>query len=200
MDMTLKHWKVGRCVVFYRTRELNGDLSNMAGGMPCVVNGKLYPRSEQLYQACRFPHHPDIQADIARETNPMKSKWIARAHDDKTRSDWYEVREAIMTWTIRVKLAQNVLRFGGALRAVPDGAPIVERSRRDQFWGAVPHPTDHEILVGSNTLGIILGNVRRDMIAMDDDALVRAAPAAPAKVKDFLFMGELYLPWASGPI
>ncbi len=48
-------------VVFSKTHEPFGGLSNMAGGFPLKVNGLRILTSEALYQACRFPHKPDVQ-------------------------------------------------------------------------------------------------------------------------------------------
>ena len=48
-------------VVFRKTQEEFGGLSNMAAGFPLRVNGADIPTSEALYQACRFPHLPDVQ-------------------------------------------------------------------------------------------------------------------------------------------
>ena len=43
-----------QCVVFLKTKEVFGGLSNMAGGYGLRVNGIHIPSSEALYQACRF--------------------------------------------------------------------------------------------------------------------------------------------------
>ena len=53
-------------VVFLKTNERFGGLSNMAPGFPLRVNGVRIRTSEALYQACRFPHLPDVH----RRTQP----------------------------------------------------------------------------------------------------------------------------------
>jgi type I restriction enzyme S subunit len=46
----------------------------MAPGFPLCVNGVRIRTSEALYQACRFPHLPDIQRQIIDERSPMTAK------------------------------------------------------------------------------------------------------------------------------
>ena len=61
-------------VVFRKTNEPFGGLSNMAGGYPIRVNGVRILTSEALYQACRFPHLPDVQKLIIGQISPMTAK------------------------------------------------------------------------------------------------------------------------------
>ena len=93
--------------------------------------------AEALYQACRFPDHPEIQAVILDQRSPMTAKMKSKKHRKSTRRDWAEVRVKIMRWCLRVKLAQNWSRFSTLLLRT-DGRPIVEESRKDDFWGAKP--------------------------------------------------------------
>ena len=51
-------------VVVYKTKETFGGLSNMASGFPLQINGVRILTSEALYQACRFPHMPEVQREI----------------------------------------------------------------------------------------------------------------------------------------
>jgi len=64
-------------VVFLKTREAFGGLSNMAAGFPLHVQGSRIYTSEALYQACRFPHLPEIQRLIA---VPSARKTDSHAH------------------------------------------------------------------------------------------------------------------------
>ena len=54
----LRTYEPEECVVFRKTAEAFGGLSNMAAGFPLKVNGVSVRTSEALYQACRFPHRP----------------------------------------------------------------------------------------------------------------------------------------------
>lgn len=180
----MRRYESAQCAVFHRVREAFGGLSNMAGGFPLVVNGCVFPTSEALYQAFRFPHRPDLQALIAAQASPMTAKQVARQYNDSTRPDWMSVRVAVMRWCLRAKLIQHPRTFGEILDQT-DGMPIVEKSTKDTFWGARPHGSQ---LIGHNVLGRLLMELReireRDGIEgvhltlpVICDALILAMPA-----------------------
>lgn len=145
----------------------------MAGGFPITVNGVQARTAEALYQACRFPNHPDIQQQIIAAASPMAAKMISRANTEKTREDWETVRVAIMRWTLRAKLACNYSRFETLLQATR-GRQIVEESQRDTFWGAVE--TGRDILIGANVLGRLLMELRGVLQASSREEWRRVAP------------------------
>src|SRR5262245_5396149 len=119
--------------VFRSTRAKHGGLSNMAAGFPLVLLGQRIHTSEALYQTCRFPHIPEIQAAILRERSPMSAKMVSRSHTSQTRGDWERIKVKAMRWCIEVKLAQNFETFGRLIEATGN-LDIVENSRRDAFW------------------------------------------------------------------
>jgi len=121
-------------VVFLKTKEAFGGLSNMAAGFPLSVNGIDIRTSEALCQACRFPHRPRLQAIIIAQKSPMIAKMKGKPHRRDSRQDWYRTRVNIMRWCLRVKLAQNWHSFSTLLLETGQ-MPIVEQSRRDDFWG-----------------------------------------------------------------
>ena len=154
----LRHYRRDEAIVFLKTREEFGGLSNMAGGFPLRVNGAEIRTSEALYQACRFPDRPDVQREILKQRSPMTAKMKSKPHRGCTRPDWNRVRVRVMRWCLRVKLAQNWDTFSGLLESTGN-LPIVEESRRDTFWGAKPDG-DHR-LVGMNVLGRLLMELRK---------------------------------------
>ena len=171
-------------VVFLKTKEAFGGLSNMAAGYPLCVNGILIRTSEALYQACRFPHLPDLQRLIINQASPMTAKMKGKPHRHKTRSDWFSVRVKIMRWCLRVKLAQNWQEFGKLLLQTGNRS-IVEESRKDEFWGA--KPLGEDTLVGMNVLGRLLMELREEFKSPRYDTLCRADPLP---IKDFLLYGQ----------
>src|SRR5437762_2304741 len=173
-----------RCVLFRKTHERFGGLSNMASGYPLVVNGVSIRSSEALYQACRYPHLPGVQRQIIAENNPWMAKMKGKPHRDQSRPDWEEVKVRVMRWCLRVKLAQNWSSFSKLLVETED-LPIVEDSSRDGFWGAVPQ--DEETLVGENRLGRLLTELRADLQKPNADAL---GSVEPVPIRDFLLYGE----------
>lgn len=171
-------------VVFLKTKESFGGLSNMAGGFPLRVNGIRMLTSEALYQACRFPHLPDVQRLIIEENSPMTAKMKSKPHRQNSRPDWDQVRVKIMRWCLRVKLAQNWNAFSKLLLETGDRA-IVEESRKDDFWGA--KPIDERTLVGMNVLGQLLMELREAIKADSRDSFLHVEPIA---IPDFLLGGR----------
>lgn len=148
------------CAVFLKTTERFGGLSNMAGGYPLSINGIRVLTSEALYQACRFPHLPDVQKLIIGQASPMTAKMKSKQYRKDSRSDWDSVRVSIMRWCLLVKLVQHWEKFGNLLLSTGD-RPIVEGSYRDPFWGA--KPVDQETLQGANILGRLLIELREKL-------------------------------------
>lgn len=172
--------------IVYKTKESHGGLSNMASGFPLLVSGVRVATSEALYQACRFPDYPEIQIDILREPNPMVAKMRSKRYRaTHTRTDWLAVRHNVMRWCLRQKLAQNFDTFSKLLIETGN-LPIVERSRADRYWGAVPSK-EGGTLVGRNVLGRLLMELREKLKAMPrDDLLTVEAPP----ISNFLLLGS----------
>src|SRR5262245_53783667 len=179
------------CVVFFKVNEEWGGLSNMSNDYPLRVNGQPVGSSEALYQAMRFPHRPDWQREILDAPHAMQAKMKAKKEGRRkqhSRADWERVQEAVMLWCLRVKLAQHFRRFGGLLRRSAP-RPIVERSRKDRFWGAVLEPDG--VLRGQNRLGRLLMGLRDELLACEvagqEGRLLRVEPP---QVPGVLLLGQ----------
>lgn len=173
-----------KSVVFCKTHEPFGGLSNMAAGFTLSVNGIPIRTSEALYQACRFPHLPEVQRLIIEQSSPMSAKMKSKPHRGDSRLDWDQARVDIMRWCLHVKLAQNWEKFSTLLLKT-DGHPIVEMSRKDPFWGA--KMTDEKTLVGMNVLGNLLMELREEIKNKDRILFLRVEPL---DIPDFLLMGQ----------
>ncbi len=186
MSQLLEHRIYDRrnCVVFLKTNEEYGGLSNMAGGYPLNVNGVPILTAEALYQACRFPHLPQIQRIIIAQNSPMTAKMKSKPYRQDSRSDWDRIRIKVMRWCLRVKLAQNWDKFSQLLLSTQD-KPIVEQSSRDLFWGA--KAGEDATLVGTNILGRLLMELRGLLTEPDSTSL---KVVAPLEVPDFLLYSE----------
>lgn len=171
-------------VVFLKTHEAFGGLSNMAGGFPLSVNGTSIRTSEALYQACRFPHLPEVQRLIIEQRSPMTAKMKGKPYRQRSRPDWDAIRIKVMRWCLRVKLAQNWTAFGGLLLETGD-RPIVEQSRKDEFWGA--RVVDDATLVGKNFLGRLLMELRESIKRQPQEPLLHVQPLA---IADFVLLGH----------
>ena len=182
-SITPRTYHRAESVVFRKTNEKFGGLSNMAPGFPLRVSGFRIRTSEALYQACRFPHMPEVQRIILRESSPMTAKMRSKPFRKYSREDWDDVRVPIMRWCLRVKLACNWEEFSQLLKETDDRA-IVEESRKDAFWGA--KPLEEGALEGCNVLGRLLMELRHT---------VRWSPSKlrqvlPPNVSDFVLLGE----------
>ena len=171
-------------ITFRKTAERFGGLSNMAGGYLLNVNGVKILTSEALYQACRFPHLPEVQRQIIAERSPMTAKMRSKPYRDNSRPDWDIVRTKIMRWCLQVKLVQNWDKFSKLLLETGD-LPIVEDSRKDDFWGAKPE--DEEILVGANVLGRLLMQLREQVKNWE---ITSQTIINPLPISDFLLYGR----------
>jgi ribA/ribD-fused uncharacterized protein len=171
MTSELRTYDPGDCAVFWKTREPLGELSNMASGFPVAVGRTLWPTTEALYQACRFPHLPEIQQMLMSEPSAMAAKMRSKPYRPQTRPDWHSVRIPVMRWCIRLKFQQHRNTFGASLLATAPRT-VVERSTRDRYWGAV---LDNDgLLRGENVLGRLLQEVREH--ALDEAPEVWAIP------------------------
>lgn len=180
----LRTYERSTAVVFLKTKESFGGLSNMAGGYPLRVNGVRILTAEALYQACRFPHLPHVQKLIIEQNSPMTAKMKGKPYRSDSRPDWDAVRVKIMRWCLRAKLIQNFAEFSRLLLATRD-RPIVEESRKDDFWGA--KPIEPEVLVGQNVLGRLLMELREEL--RDGDRWP-AQDLPPLDLPEFLLFGQ----------
>ena len=105
----------------------------------------------------------------------MTAKMKGKPYRHISRPDWDAVRVKIMRWCLQVKLAQNWDKFGELLLETED-MPIVEHSRRDDFWGA--KPIDSETLIGTNALGRLLMELRERLKYEPPEALQYVEPLA----------------------
>ena len=172
-------------VVFLKTKEKFGGLSNMAGGFPLCVNGIRVRTSEALYQACRFPHRPELQETIIAQKSPMAAKMKGKPYRHDSRRDWDRVRVQIMRWCLRVKLAQNWESFSELLRDTGE-RKIVEQSHKGGFWAAKPIG-DGTRLKGENVLGRLLMELREAIRTECEENLVRVDPLP---IDDFRLAGR----------
>lgn len=178
-------YKITDVIVVHKTKDAFGELSNMAAGFPIVLNNELVLTSEALYQACRYPHLPEIQKQIIVQHSPMTAKMKSKQYIDESRKDWNSVRVPIMRWCLRVKLAQNFDKFSQILLSTDD-RPIVELSRKDDFWGALIAGDERELLIGENVLGRLLMELRNKLKLYPKSRLESVSQLI---IKDFLFLG-----------
>ncbi len=177
----IRRYMTSESVLFSKTKEAFGGLSNMAAGYSLFVNELVIPTSEHLYQALRFPDHPQIQWEIINERSPMKAKWIGRSHIDRTRQDWDQIQFKVMQWVLEVKLAQNWDSFSELLRSTGE-RNIVEITPKPKVWGAVNYG---DYLEGVNALGRLLMFLREKYVYTNS----RLNCVNPLEINNFSLLG-----------
>jgi len=160
MGVSIRQYALADVVSFAKTTARYGGLSNMAPQYPLFVNEVLIYSSESLYQACKFPLHPEIQKEIIEQRNPMVAKEISRKYEKFVRDDWDKVKYRVMEWCLEVKLIQNWDSMANLLIETGN-KDIVEYSVKDEIWGA---KRVGSALVGQNAMGRLLMQVRANYI------------------------------------
>jgi ribA/ribD-fused uncharacterized protein len=172
-----------------------GIFSNMSA-YEVTVGGRNWRTTEALYQALRFPDHPDVQQRVWEQKSPMSAKMVTKPHRaQKSRADWDDVRVAVMEWCLRLKLAQQ-WRFVYWKLKESAPQPIVEISTKgDQFWGTRAEGEKGCLLVGSNVLGRLWMRLRDEVLGhpeTDATILKTAFASVPqSPVEGLRLFGEL---------
>lgn len=149
------------CAIIHKTKERFGELSNMCSGFPIEYDGKLWYSTEALYQCCRFPGRTDLHDQI-NVKNAMLAKMKSKPPRAQTRADWLDVRVPAMEAVLRLKIDQHLDRITDVL-AMTGTMPIVEKSRRDVFWGAKQSAPGE--ITGENVLGLLWMLMREELRA-----------------------------------
>jgi predicted NAD-dependent protein-ADP-ribosyltransferase YbiA (DUF1768 family) len=164
---------------FHSKRDPFWHLSNMSGGHPLFWPMQQLPEnrwrsSEHLYQACKYAADAEgisevsgsrilnIRKRIQAQASPRGAKMTQKCGVTLglVRPDWEEVKVAAMLWVLELKLYWNGTNDSGFYRdlTLTGNTPIVEVSRKDDFWGMRAQPNGD--LVGRNVLGQLLVSVR----------------------------------------
>ncbi|AMA48759.1 NADAR family protein [Flavobacterium covae] len=160
--MNSRTYKSKEAIVFRKTTEPFGGLSNMASGYSLYINEVIVPSSEHLYQAMRYPTNPEIQYEIISQDNAMKAKMISNKYKAQySRPDWERIQVKVMRWVLEIKLAQNWAKFSNLLEETQNKS-IVEFTTDDKIWGA--KSINKEELQGVNALGRLLMELREKYI------------------------------------
>lgn len=157
----MRIYELDEVVTFSKTNEDFGELSNMSSKFPLFINDIIIPSSEALYQAMRYSLFPKAQNEIIKQVSPMTAKMISKKYHHYSRQDWELIKVKVMRWVMEVKLSQHWNRLAPILEQTA-GKSIVERSHKDQFWGAIN--MGNKQLVGINALGRLWMDLREKYI------------------------------------
>ena len=155
---------------FLGTRDEWGEFSNFrALDNPIPAGPHRLATSEHLYQAAKYASRPDIQERIAAAARPGDAARIGRTPEPGPDAGWNDQRVNVMRWVIRMKREANPDLIDAALERTGQ-RPIVEISRRDAFWGAIPAGDVYE---GENVLGRLWMELRHHI--RQNDPLAHAS-------------------------
>lgn len=158
---------------FFSSKDQNWFLSNMAAGLLINYRGHIWNSSEQLYQASKYASdvicipnskknadsiEPKVRERIKYCKNAMGSKMTQKCavKAGLVRVDWESIMIDHMRYVLELKLFNNPAKFSMALDQT-DNLPIVEISRKDDFWGCKKQGVYY---VGRNVLGKLLTDIR----------------------------------------
>lgn len=179
----VREYNISDSLVFRKTKEQFGGLSNMASGYALYVNEIIIPSAEHLYQVMRYSAYPEIQAEIISQDNAMKAKMVSNKYKEAySRKDWNQIQVKVMRWVLEIKLAQNWNQFSELLASTGD-KNIVEYAPKYKFWGAVQSGNK---LIGINALGRLLMQLREQYIHAGD----RLYCVDPLPISNFMLYGH----------
>ncbi len=104
----------------------------------------------------------------------------AKKYLNLTRPDWDSVHVAIMRWVLKVKLKQNMDKFGELLLSTGERNIVEVSSKGDYYWGTIP--LNDSVLVGANILGRLLMELREAFKKNKNDFL----EVQPIDIVDFM--------------
>lgn len=153
------------CSIIFTSKSKFGSLLNMSGGYPFLVtledDSKLHvTSSEALYQALKYPHRQDIQKAILEAKNGyVAKKEVHEKNLEHQDLSFQEHKLEIMFWILLQKYNQNE-KIREDLHASKEFGDIVEFSKKDSFWGALPK--GYGKFEGHNLLGRLWMKIRDD--------------------------------------
>ena len=158
---------ISRVALIRAPRQLPA-LANMTQGYPLQVGVTSVATSEHLYQASKL-RHGDRSLVLGAATGKL-AKTEANATKEMWHPDWDDIRIPVMRWSLAVKLQQHWEQIMPLLGDTGT-QDIVEWSRTDSFWGALPH--EHGTLTGCNWLGALWQELRDVALAHGRQAIAR---------------------------
>jgi N-glycosidase YbiA len=147
-----------RVIHFYRTGDEYGFLSNFSRH-PIYRGGESWLTVEHYFQAMKFegtPHYDEIR----QAKSPMVAARMGRSRERPLRTDWEDIKDAIMHDAVLTKFMQHpIIR----VHLINTGdATLVEHTSNDSYWG------DGGDGSGLNKLGLILMQVRDKIRKFND--------------------------------
>lgn len=187
--MQLKLLSKMKEIRFYKVDEPYGFFSNFAP-YPIFIENEKWNTVEHYFQASKFKDK-ETKKKIQSIESPMQVAIEGRDKRNILREDWELIKENIMYNALKCKFTQHP-KLTNQLLSLKD-CQIIEHTENDSYWGDGGNGS------GQNRLGILLMQVRDDLLSQVDEALVILPPwiAFPTISQYDLFwrmgLGEEYL-------
>lgn len=140
-------------IYFYKTTTEHGYMSNFSRH-PIMVNGRMYPTSEHLYQSQKFMNEEQRER-VRNARTPTEAAAVGRDPSGHLRPDWERVKEDVMRAALREKFTQHP---DLARQLVATGyRRLVEHTAKDTYWA------DGGDGRGQNRLGVLLMELREEL-------------------------------------
>ena len=107
IDTTPSRWPISQPPPFRFTRGPLAELSNFYPELPFRIGPLRVRTSEALYQAFKFPRHPDIQLKIISAATPGAAKHLARSHAEAEPTPPRHARRSEATHQVACPLRQR---------------------------------------------------------------------------------------------
>ncbi len=186
------------CLTFSNIRKPYHPLSLFSPEFKVRLRPDLLLDSVGLaYEAARFPYRRDVQRRILACRFREETSAVVAEYAAFVRPDWHEVKDLVLDWCLRLKLAQHYRALGAVFREVGD-RDIVYQATEDTELGA--RRVNGSGWRGSNTLGRLL-TVLKEEFRSDQSPNILFSPLRlvdPPVVDDFLFLGAPVSTWKPG--
>jgi ribA/ribD-fused uncharacterized protein len=139
-------------VFFFRKAEQFSELSNFAPS-EFEADGVFWLTVEHYFQAQKFEDLA-YRERIRSAHSPMDAKTLGQTRQVPIRSDWENVKEAVMKRALRLKFQNPRLR---SLLLSTKNRILIEDSPYDRYWGCGKDRN------GKNRLGVLLMEIRDEI-------------------------------------
>ncbi|MBO9595651.1 MAG: NADAR family protein [Niabella sp.] len=181
-------------IKFYKVNEPYGFFSNFAP-YPIVIKHEIWKTVEHYFQASKFEDER-IKLKIGEMNSPMDVAKEGRKRTNEIRTDWENVKDAIMHEALLCKFSQHP-KLRKALVLTADSV-LIEHTKNDFYWADGGDGT------GKNRLGMLLMNVRDELqkYSKDPDLVLPPWIAFPHVEQHDLFWGmgfgeDYFTQWAT---
>lgn len=154
---------------FHRTVDPFGCFSNFSAH-PIFVDGQSWRTSEHYFQAQKFASQ-EARRQIRMAETPMRAAQLGRSRDNPLRADWDAQKDDVMRSVVRLKVEQHA-DVREALISTGNSI-IVEHTTNDRYWADGGDGSGH------NMLGVILMEVRAELMAGKLDEVAVCVPSPP---------------------